>query len=86
MGWDVRLNAVQRQFVYLPFEHAEDLDEQRTSLQLFGALGNDGLLEWAWKHYVIIERFGRFPHRNAILGRASTAAETEFLNQSGSRF
>lgn len=86
MGWDVRLNAVQRQFVYLPFEHAEDLDTQRTCLQLFGALGNDGLLEWAWKHYVIVERFGRFPHRNAILGRASTAAEMEFLEQPGSRF
>jgi uncharacterized protein (DUF924 family) len=86
MGWDVRLNAVQRQFVYLPFEHAEDLDAQRTSLQLFGGLGNDGLLEWAWKHYVIIERFGRFPHRNAVLGRASTAAEMTFLEQPGSRF
>jgi uncharacterized protein (DUF924 family) len=86
MGWDVRLTAVQRQFVYLPFEHAENLDAQRTSLQLFGTLGNDGLLDWAWKHYVIIERFGRFPHRNAILGRASNAAETEFLNQPGSRF
>lgn len=85
-GWDVRLNAVQRQFVYLPYEHAENLDAQRTSLQLFGTLGNDGLLDWAWKHYVIIERFGRFPHRNAILGRASTAVETEFLNQPGSRF
>jgi uncharacterized protein (DUF924 family) len=86
MGWDMRLNAVQRQFVYLPFEHAENLDAQRTSLQLFGTLGNDGLLEWAWKHYVIIERFGRFPHRNAVLGRASTAAETTFLEQPGSRF
>jgi uncharacterized protein (DUF924 family) len=86
MGWDVRLNAVQRQFVYLPFEHAENLDAQRTSLRLFGTLGNDGLLDWAWKHYVIIERFGRFPHRNAVLGRASTAAEMTFLEQPGSRF
>jgi uncharacterized protein (DUF924 family) len=86
MGWDVRLNVVQRQFAYLPFEHAENLDAQRTSMQLFGTLGNDGLLEWAWKHYVIIERFGRFPHRNAVLGRASTAAEMKFLEQPGSRF
>jgi len=86
LGWDVRLNAVQRQFVYLPFEHAENLDAQRTSLQLFGTLDNDGLLEWARKHYVIIERFGRFPHRNAVLGRASTPEETEFLLQPGSRF
>jgi uncharacterized protein (DUF924 family) len=86
MGWDARLNTVQRQFVYLPFEHAENLEAQRTSLQLFGTLGNDGLLEWAWKHYVIIERFGRFPHRNAVLGRDSTAAEIKFLEQPGSRF
>ena len=85
-GWHLRLNAVERQFSYLPFEHAEDLDAQRTCLQLFGALGNADLLQWAQKHYDIVARFGRFPHRNAVLGRESTAEESEFLQQPGSRF
>jgi uncharacterized protein (DUF924 family) len=89
-GWDQRLNAVERQFVYLPFEHAEDMDAQRESLRLFGELarhtGSTDLLEWARKHTVIVERFGRFPHRNAVLGRASTPEEVEFLKQPGSRF
>jgi uncharacterized protein (DUF924 family) len=85
-GWDTRLSMVERQFCYLPFEHAEDLDAQRTCLMLFGELGNADLLHWAQKHYDIIERFGRFPHRNAVLGRASTAAEAEFLKQPGSGF
>jgi len=85
-GWDLRLNAVERQFVYLPFEHAEDLEAQRTCMRLFKSLGNADLLEWARKHYVIIERFGRFPHRNAALGRASTPEEAEFLKQPGSGF
>ena len=85
-GWDLRLNAVERQFVYLPFEHAEDLEAQRTCMRLFEALGNPDLTEWARKHHVIIERFGRFPHRNATLGRASTPDEIEFLKQPGSGF
>ena len=84
--WDLRLNSVERQFVYLPFEHAEDMDAQRSCMRLFEALGNPDLVEWARKHFVIIERFGRFPHRNAILGRASTPAEIEFLKQPGSGF
>jgi uncharacterized protein (DUF924 family) len=86
MRWDLRFNPVERQFVYLPFEHAEDMDAQRASMHLFGTLGSADLVEWARKHYVIIERFGRFPHRNEILGRASTPAEIEFLNQPGSGF
>jgi uncharacterized protein (DUF924 family) len=89
-GWDVRLIEVQRQFVYLPFEHAEDLAMQRESMRLFGQLaqrpGRADLLEWARKHAVIIERFGRFPHRNAVLGRASTPEEIEFLQGPDSRF
>lgn len=55
-------------------------------MRLFATLGNDNLLEWARKHYVIVERFGRFPHRNAVLGRASTPEELAFLKQPGSRF
>ena len=86
MHWDQRLNAVERGFVYLPFEHAEDSDAQRASLQHFGALGRADLLEWAQKHYDIIERFGRFPHRNALLARNSTPEEVEFLKQPESRF
>ena len=86
LRWDQRLHPVERSFVYLPFEHAEDIDAQRTCLRLFGELGRSDLLEWARKHYVIIERFGRFPHRNALLGRVSTSEEIEFLKQPGSGF
>lgn len=89
-GWDERLNAVERQFAYLPFEHAEDPAMQRESMRLFGQLaqqpGHADLLEWARKHAVIVERFGRFPHRNAVLGRASTAEELAFLQSPDSKF
>jgi uncharacterized protein (DUF924 family) len=89
-GWDQRLNAVERQFVYLPFEHAEDLAMQRESMRLFGELarehGRDDVLEWARKHFVIVERFGRFPHRNAVLRRSSSPEEREFLQGPDSRF
>lgn len=90
-GADRGLTGVQRQFVYLPFEHAEDLETQRESMRLFAQLCGDepalgDLVEWARRHHDIIERFGRFPHRNAALGRASTAAEIEFLRQPGSSF
>jgi uncharacterized protein (DUF924 family) len=90
-GADRRMAGVQRQFVYLPFEHSEALADQRECLRLFEQLGRDepalaGLLEWAQKHYDIVARFGRFPHRNAALGRESTAEETEFLKQPGSGF
>jgi uncharacterized protein (DUF924 family) len=85
------LPGVWRQFVYLPFEHAEDLAAQAESLRLFAQLGRDapelaGLLAWAEKHQVIVARFGRFPHRNAILGRRSTPEEEAFLNEPGSSF
>ncbi len=90
-GRDRALQGVQRQFIYLPFEHAEDLADQREALRLFEQLGQDhtelaGLLEWAQKHHDIVARFGRFPHRNAALGRSSTAEEVEFLKQPGSGF
>ena len=90
-GDDLRLAGVQRQFVYLPFEHSETLADQTECLRLFEQLGRDepalaGLLEWAQKHYDIVARFGRFPHRNAALGRNSTAEEIEFLKQPGSGF
>lgn len=90
-GWDRALPGVQRQFVYLPFEHAEDRAMQTESLRLFAALGEahpalGELLDWARRHADIIERFGRFPHRNEVLGRVSTAEELEFLRQPGSGF
>lgn len=90
-GQDHRLPGVMRQFAYLPFEHAESLAEQQRSLQLFERLGREepalsGLVEWARKHHEIVARFGRFPHRNALLGRPSTPEEIEFLQQPGSSF
>jgi uncharacterized protein (DUF924 family) len=89
-GWDADLAPLERSFAYLPFEHAENRAAQERSMQLFGALARDpacaDLLEWARKHYVIIERFGRFPHRNAVLGRVSTPEEIEFLKQPDSSF
>ncbi len=88
-GGDRTLTLFERQFAYLPFEHAEDYAAQRTSLLLFAQLARDGLpgpLEWAQRHYDVIARFGRYPHRNAILGRESTPAERAFLQQPGSRF
>jgi len=84
-GFDRLLSPAERTFAYLPFEHAEELAAQRRSLELFRARDPDNL-EWAKRHHEIIERFGRFPHRNALLGRASTPEEIEFLKQPGSSF
>jgi len=90
-GGDQALLPVQRSFVYLPFEHAEDLDAQNQGVQLLTRLAAaapdmEGALDWARRHQVVIARFGRFPHRNAVLGRTSTAEELAFLQQPGSRF
>lgn len=89
-GWDNRLEPVERWFVYMPYEHAEDLAMQERSLELFARLaehpGLADVLEWARKHHAVIARFGRFPHRNAMLGRVSTPEELEFLAQPGSSF
>jgi uncharacterized protein (DUF924 family) len=89
-GWDRRLAPVKRWFVYLPFEHSESIDDQREAVRRFAALRDDpeagGGYEWAVKHLEVIERFGRFPHRNEALGRESTPEEIEFLAQPGSRF
>ncbi len=89
-GDDRLLLPVQRHFVYLPFEHAEDPAMQQEAVRLFETLRGDPhseeAIEYAYRHHAIIGRFGRFPHRNAVLGRPSTAEETEFLSQPGSRF
>jgi uncharacterized protein (DUF924 family) len=84
------LAPVERWFLYMPFEHAEDSAVQQASLELFTRLRDEtGLgdpLPWAERHAAVIRRFGRYPHRNAILGRESTAEEIEFLAKPGSGF
>jgi uncharacterized protein (DUF924 family) len=90
-GADRLLTPLQRSFAYMPFEHAEDAAMQERAVALFAALaaqhaGFDETLDYAHRHRDVIARFGRFPHRNAILGRVSTPAETAFLQQPGSRF
>jgi uncharacterized protein (DUF924 family) len=90
-GEDLGLPTLyHRVFAYLPFEHAETIEAQRESVRLFGTLRDEpdgeGYYEYAVRHAEVIERFGRFPHRNAQLGRASSEAELAFLREPGSRF
>ncbi|MGK2921773.1 MAG: DUF924 family protein [Methyloceanibacter sp.] len=85
-GMDMKLPPEQRAFIYLPFQHSEDLNDQDRSLALFTALGNPINLDFAIRHQEIIARFGRFPHRNEVLGRESTPEEEAFLKQPGSSF
>lgn len=89
-GWDAPRLPVERQFAYLPFEHSESLEMQDRSVALFASLeafpATKGLTAWAEKHRDIVRRFGRFPHRNAALGRDSTPEEIAFLAEPGSRF
>jgi uncharacterized protein (DUF924 family) len=84
--YDAGLSHNERLFLYLPFEHAEDPAMQARSVALFRALGNAEQTKYAEAHKAIIELFGRFPHRNAILGRCSTPAEEAFLKEPGSHF
>ena len=78
-GFDQRVEATARQFFYLPFMHSEDLQDQDRAVRLYEALGDESSLRFARQHREIIARFGRFPHRNAVLARESTPDETEFL-------
>jgi uncharacterized protein (DUF924 family) len=82
-GFDRQVSPVQRQFFYLPFEHSESLADQERAVALFRAVGPAETLKWAELHHDIIRRFGRFPHRNAILGRQTTAEEQAFLDGGG---
>lgn len=82
-GFDKTFPAAERAFFYLPFEHSEDMADQELCLSLFKAMGDAESLKWAQLHADIIHRFGRFPHRNAILGRATTAEEQSFLDGGG---
>ena len=86
MGYDKGLDARQRQFLYMPLQHSENRDDQALSVELNATLGDEDVLKFARAHKDIIDRFGRFPHRNAILGRESTSEELAFLDQPGSSF
>jgi uncharacterized protein (DUF924 family) len=87
---DRELPAFQKMFVYMPFMHSENVDDQRRSVELFGRLaeepGAPDVTSYAVGHREIVERFGRFPHRNEILGRQTTPEEAEFLTTEGSSF
>jgi uncharacterized protein (DUF924 family) len=95
-GLDRDARPIERVFLYLPLEHSEDLADQREAVRLFDALAGEvapearsafaGYLDYARRHLEIIERFGRFPHRNAALGRETSAEEAAFLRQPGSGF
>jgi uncharacterized protein (DUF924 family) len=80
------LSSDEQLFLYLPFEHQENVDAQARSVELISALGDAELTNYAQAHKAVIDRFGRFPRRNAILGRTSTAEELEFLMGQGSSF
>jgi len=82
-GFDRRVATQERQFVYIPFEHSEDPADQERSVALFRANDDAEALKWAELHADVIRRFGRFPHRNAILERATTPAEQTFLDSGG---
>ena len=96
LGHDQALRPIERVFFYLPLEHSERLDDQQRALALFTALRDsvavaeqkrfDYFVDFSRRHCEVIARFGRFPHRNAVLGRLSTPAELEFLAQPGSSF
>jgi uncharacterized protein (DUF924 family) len=74
-GLDDQMSPGERGFLYMPFQHSEDLGDQERSLGLFAALADEEQLKFAKKHHEVIERFGRFPHRNAILGRSARGDE-----------
>ena len=85
-GFDKGLSVPEKQFLYMPLQHSEDAADQALSVALNTATGNADLVKWAEAHQRIVERFGRFPHRNDILGRESTQEEVEFLKEKGSSF
>jgi uncharacterized protein (DUF924 family) len=82
-GFDAQVPEGERMFLYLPFEHSESIADQERCCALFRAMNDADLLHWAELHADIIRRFGRFPHRNAMLGRTTTPAEQAFLDNHG---
>ncbi|QKK23408.1 DUF924 family protein [Rhizobium hidalgonense] len=85
-GADQAVETACRTFIYLPFEHAENPGEQEHSVELFTALGDAEYLDYAIRHRDVIAAYGRFPHRNVMLGRESTAVEREYLSKPGAGF
>lgn len=87
-GFDQTLSVARRRFLYLPFEHSEDLADQNRAVSLFKSTqGEDPLgYDYAVRHHEVIRLYGRFPHRNAILGRKNTPEEDEYLAQPGAGF
>lgn len=85
-GFDAAMSPNHRAFLYLPFEHSEDIADQERSVALFATLNDPRAYDYAVRHQDVIARFGRFPHRNAALGRDSTQEEIEFLKTPGSSF
>lgn len=83
---DKALSPVERSFLYLPFMHSESVEIHRVAVILYSAPGLESNLDYELQHKLIIDRFGRYPHRNNILGRESTPDEIEFLKQPGSSF
>jgi uncharacterized protein (DUF924 family) len=81
-GYDMDVPETERGFLFLPFMHSEDMSDQRRCVELYRAAGDENL-KYAEQHADIIRRFGRFPHRNAVLGRATTAEEQAFLDAGG---
>ncbi|MCG9623891.1 DUF924 domain-containing protein [Vibrio mediterranei] len=86
LGADLKLNAEQRTFLYMPYMHSESLVVHEEAVRLFTQNGIENNLDFEYRHKAIIERFGRYPHRNKILGRQSSEEELEFLTQPGSSF
>lgn len=87
-GLDQVLSATKRRFLYLPFEHSESINDQHRSVELFEKMKEDDPLgyDYAVRHLKVIEKYGRFPHRNKILGRDSTPEEKEYLVRPGAGF
>jgi uncharacterized protein (DUF924 family) len=85
-GHDLQLSLEQRRFLYMPFMHSESLIIHQQAIELYTKLGIEDALNFERRHKIIIDKFSRYPHRNKILGRTSTAEEMDFLTLSGSRF
>jgi uncharacterized protein (DUF924 family) len=86
VGADVELNQSQRNFLYMPYMHSESLIIHDVAVELFSKNGSENSIDFELKHRDIIQEFGRYPHRNSILGRISTDAEIQFLTQANSSF
>ncbi|MBW8635958.1 DUF924 domain-containing protein [Hoeflea sp. WL0058] len=85
-GFDLQTPEKHRLFIYIPFEHSESIEDQNRSVALFETLNDENLMKYALAHRDVIEKYGRFPHRNAILGRVSTPEEEAYLAKPGAGF